>query len=221
MTKLRTFGLACFAAFLMAAAPRAATAQQKVSVDFRGGLGIPTGDLGNVEDMGPAFTVGLDVGIHPRIALRAEGGAEIYSGTDLSTGETAPNMTLTHFNGGVLFHLMPPASDQRFSADVNVGGGITILTSERRAYSIETPGGAGTAIVDYSNVYPAINAGLSLAYALSPQVDAFVSGQGSLTLAKENDLNSQQLALIAPEATTLKNVYSFPVAVGLRFNFQP
>lgn len=218
--RLRMFGLACLAALLTFTIPRPATAQQSVSVDFRGGIGIPTGALKDVEKIGPAFTVGLDIGIMPRIALRASGGAEIYSGTGLSTGVTGPNMTLTHFNGGLLFHLTPPESPSRFTADVNVGGGVTILTSNRRPYSVIENGTAGTVIIDYSNLYPAVNAGVTLGYALSSQAEAFVSGQGNLTFVKQTQ-DILNLALIAPEASALNKMFSFPVTVGLKFHFQP
>lgn len=219
--RLRMLGLVCLVALFAAVLPRGATAQDHVAVDFRGGVAVPTGNLADAEDIGPAFTIGLNIGLMPRIALRVSGGADILQGTDLSTGAQAPDITLTHFNGGVLFHLMPPASDSRFKADLNVGGGISIITSGREIFSTVVNGTPGTVIVDYSNLYPAINAGLLLAYQLAPQVDVFVSGQGNLTLADENNINSQQLALIAPETQPLKNVFTFPIAAGLRFNFQP
>lgn len=221
MIRLRTLGLACLAALVSAVAPRAVAAQQHVSVDFRGGIGIPTGDIGNVEKIGPAFTIGVDIGVQSRIAIRASGGADVLKGSTLSNGNVAPNFTLTHLNGGVLFHLMSPTSESRFKADLNVGGGITIMTSTRGEYSVIINGTAGTEIVDYSKIYPAVNAGLTLSYALAPQADVFVSGQGNMTFAKQDDPNSTALSLIAPEATTLKNVLTFPVTVGLRLNFQP
>lgn len=221
MMRLRMLGLACLVALFAAVLPRGAAAQDHVAVDFRGGVAVPTGALADAEDLGPAFTIGLNIGLMPRVAIRVSGGADILKGTDLSIGRKAPDLSFTHLDAGVLVHLMDPASESRFKADLNVGGGISVLTSGRETYSTVVNGTPGTVIVDYSKLYPGATAGLLLGYQLAPKVDVFVSAQGNLTLAKKDDPNSVNLGLIAPETQPLGTVFSFPISAGLRFNFQP
>lgn len=217
METCRKFACYVLVAMLGIFLPQSLTAQDRVSLDFRGGLSIPAGDLSTFVDASPGFTVGVDVPVHERVSIRVDGGADLYTGGEIenpvvAAGTEGADLSLVRFTGGAAVHLIR-AEDSRFLVDGNVGAGVGILTSERREFSL---GGGDVAIVDLSETYLTGQGGLLLGYRLSEQVSVFASGQAFLTLADEEDTFS--LGLLTTDGPP-ENLWSFPVSVGLKFDF--
>jgi catechol 2,3-dioxygenase-like lactoylglutathione lyase family enzyme len=207
----------------MAAAP--VDAQEAVTLDFAGGVGIPGGDLADFQDIGPAFDIGLNIRVHPRFSLRASGGAEIFDGAVIEnafdnsvTEQGFADFSTVHFNGGGVLHAV---NEGPLRVDFNGGAGVTILTSERR----ELSGAGGDAnlveIVDLSETYLNITAGLDIGYMVSEQVELFVGGDGHLFFMDEDGEAEGALNNIAPGLSAPSQGWTVPVAGGVRFHFEP
>lgn len=221
--KLASTVLGAFLALTMAAAP--VDAQEAVTLDFAGGVGIPAGDLADFQDLGPAFDIGLNVRVHPRFSLRASGGAEIFRGTEIenafdnSISENGfVDFSTVHFNGGGVFHVLP---DGPWRVDFNGGAGITILTSERGEFSGAGDDASLVEIVDLSETYFNVTAGLDIGYMVSEQVELFVGGDGHLFFVDETSEALGSLNNIAPGLSAPSSAWSVPVAGGVRFHFEP
>lgn len=217
--KLASTVLGAFLAVTMAAAP--VDAQEAVTLDFAGGVGIPAGDLADFQDIGPAFDIGLDVRVHPRFSLRASGGAEIFSGTEIEGAfdnnvatDGFADFSTVHFNGGGVVHAV---NEGPWRVDFNGGAGVTILTSERLEMSI----GEFTEVVDLSETYLNVTAGLDIGYMVSEQVELFVGGDGHLFFMDEDGENESALNNVADGLSAPSTGWTVPVAAGVRFHFQP
>lgn len=216
MQSSRTWTIVVIAALAVMFLPRGVVAQDAVEIDFRGGVSVPAGDLSTFVDPSPGFTVGVNYPLTERLALRFDGGADIFSGGEIDNtlvSQEGPDMSLIRFTGGLNYSLKDATEASPFLADVNVGGGIGVLTSNRRSFSGE---GGLTTTVDLSELFPAAGGGLLLGYRFADQAELFASGQAYLTMADEEDLSSlgQLTEDGAPET-----LWSFPISVGLRFSF--
>lgn len=220
--KLASTVLGAFLALTMAAAP--VDAQQAVTLDFAGGVGIPAGDLADFQDRGPAFDIGLNVGVHPRFSLRASGGAEILEGAQIENAFDASipengfvDFSTVHFNGGGVVHAV---NQGPWRVDFNGGAGVTILTSERGDFS-GAGDGTDTETVDISETYLNVTAGLDIGYMVSEQVEFFVGGDGHLFFMDEEGEAEGALNNIAPGLSAPSKGWTVPVAGGVRFHFEP
>jgi len=205
-------------------------AQEEVILDFSGGVGIPVADLGDYQDLGPAFQAGVDVRISERISARVSGGAEILAGK-VFDGDVQPNdpfllensladFSVVHFNVGPAFHVLPEGP---WNVDVNVGGGAVILTSQRQELSgvPQQGGGTGTAIIDLSEFAFNITGGLDIGYQFAEQVEAFVGADAHFFFLDEEDRNVAQLATVSPDLDAPETGFMLPLQAGLKFHFLP
>lgn len=221
--KLASTVLGAFLALTMAAAP--IDAQEAVTLDFAGGVGIPAGDLADFQDLGPAFDIGLDVRVHPRFSLRASGGAEIMQGAEISDAfdvtvaeDGFVNFSTVHFNGGGVVHAV---NEGPWRVDFNAGAGVTILTSQRGEFSGAGDDGSLVEIVDLSETYLNVTGGLDIGYMVSEQVEFFVGGDGHIFFMDEDGEAEGALNNIAPGLSAPSTGVTVPVAGGVRFHFEP
>lgn len=199
--------LSCLAAALalLACVPSGAAAQQRLSVEARGGLAVPAGDLADVVGVGGAFGGGVAFRVHPRVALRADFDALFMEGEE-ARGELLPGINLFHTVAGVEVTLVPAAgADGRFALTGNLGAGTTRLEIE----TFVAPGGETFRLRER---YATANGGVRLTYALGRSVNVVLGGQGYLTFADEDDT-----AVLGPlSVEPFSKVVSFPVTAGLR-----
>ncbi len=221
MNHVRSSVLAVLAGAALMLVPQTADAQQGITTDFEAGIGIPNGDMADVVDPGPAFTVGVNFRVHDRVSIRAEGGADLYKVTEVADltvdGETldGPDVTTTRLDLGLIFHAVQPGMGGGFWADIDVGGGYHILTTDR--YEIVTPTDVET--LDLSQGYLGAKGGLTLGYNFSDAVSAFVGGDAYLVPGDAQDLETFAEFDEIDEAP--ETHLSIPVQAGLRFHFQP
>lgn len=219
-----TFAITVLVAASVFALPWGATAQEAITTDFSGGIGVPAGDLGDAVDAGPAFTIGLNVPIHDVVSIRAEGGADFFRGKDALTavvdGTTfgtfeGPDITHARLNAGVVLHAITPEEEDRgLWVDADVGGGIAVLTTE--TFRRQT-GPNRVTTIDESNLYFGLKGGLDLGYRFHESVSAFLAGDAHLALADEDDWQEYRDLQVDPFGSVL----SFPFQAGLRFHFRP
>lgn len=226
--KIASTLLGAFLALTMFAAP--VDAQETVTLDFAGGVGIPVGDLADFQDVGPSFDIGVDLRVHPRFSIRGSGGAELLNGATIAAAPDAgirqngvADMSLIHFDAGGVFHAL---DDGPWRVDVNLGGGITVWDSERQEFTCTASsncGPGGIDIIDLAEITPNVTAGLDLGYMVSEQVEFFVGGDGHLFFLPDAEDNESVFALgrIADGLDAPERGWSFPVAGGVRFHFVP
>lgn len=216
------------------------SAQEEIILDVSGGAGIPVSDVGDFQDFGPSFQLGVDLRLNERFSARASGGASILSGK--SFGEDEPDInpndpflltneladfSVIHFNAGPVFHVLP---EGRWNVDVNVGGGVAILTSERQELTGvpivdpdtgEPTGAFGTAIIDLSELAPNVTGGVDIGYQFSQKVEAFVGADAQVFFLDEDDRDVAQLTSVAPELDAPETGFMLPIQAGLKFHFLP
>jgi hypothetical protein len=198
------FGAVLATAALLLALPGAARAQQQFQIAGRGGIGIPTGDLADIADVGPTFGLKLAYRVHPRVALRVDGDVEILGGADLNSGAQAPDLTLWHYNGGVEVEVLEPGRSP-WSLAVNAGAGATTFDSDQFA---GVSGGN-----DFSETYFSLNGGLEIGYDVQSNVRVYVAGQAYVIFADEQD--TAAFAALSPEVNAFDTVLSIPVTAGV------
>lgn len=223
--KLASTVLGAFLALTMVAAP--VDAQEAVTLDFAGGVGIPAGDLADFQELGPAFDIGVNIGLHPRFSLRASGGVEFMDG-QFPPNSTAgdqfdmPDQELIHFNAGAVFHALP--DNERVSLNLNLGAGATIWTSRFEEISVVANGTPGIVEVDVNEIGFGGTAGLDIGYMVSDQVEFFVGGDGHLFIIDDESDSVRELTLLSSSMgpdDAPSTGFSFPVAGGVRFHFEP
>lgn len=202
------FKLAWLAAALAlpACAPSRAAAQQRLSLEARGGLAVPAGDLADVVGVGGAFGGGFALRVHPRVALRADFDALFMEG-EQRPGVVLPGVNLFHTVAGVEVALVPAAAaaDGRFTVTGNLGAGTTGLEIE----AFVVPGGQTFVLRER---YFTANVGVRLGYALGRGVSVVMGGQGYLTFADDDDTAILEPLSVEP----FGRIVSFPVTAGLR-----
>ena len=194
-------------------------------LDVRGGAGIALDDLGelSIEEVGPAFGLGIGVRLSPQLALRVDADAILFPGDtqdedDPPTGEIdGPDMRLLHLTAGADLRLTPASWGLNLTAQV--GGGITQWEIDR--FDV----GAGP--VEFSEVYPTAMGGILLGYAFSPNVDLYLGSRAYVTFADEQDTR-MLVGIMEPEDEDdddaeedddeiISEAMSLPIYIGIRW----
>ncbi len=120
---------------ILVGAPLPADAQEvgRVTIEGRGGLSFPAGDLAKLSDLGPAFGGGLAIWFHPNFALKGDVDVGILDRAEDETGEfRTASMDLLHLSGGfeVAFDRWGDQS-QPLDFRLNVAAGSTNLNPVR------------------------------------------------------------------------------------------
>lgn len=206
---------------LLVAAPKAGATQEKpVNIDFRGGIGLPVGDLGDAADPGPAFNVGVNFGVAERVSVRLEGGAELYPGAvdleeEFQEGINPLSIDLIHLHGGLRYHAVRQADG--WFVDLGAGAGVTNLHIPR----VDAGVGNTTVILEVSELYLSANGGGTVGYQISEDVSVFLDGQAYLTFGEEEDTEDLVTILNAAGAdvSAFSTSVSLPVTAGVRLHF--
>ncbi len=191
--------------------PLDAHAQQRFSLEGRGGIAVPASDLADLEDVGANVGVGLAYNLSPRLALRLDASVDLLSGDDSQgPGPAVPDMNVYHYNLGLGYALLNPKTTN-WTLDTNVGaGGSTIDLDEFTVSGVP---------VDFSETYFSLNGGLKLGYNLSPSVNLFIGSQAYLMFTDEQD--TALLSVLSPELDPagFDTAWTFPVTAGFAIYF--
>lgn len=201
------YALSLAVAALLAWSAGDAAAQERWTFDGRGGVGIPTGDLEELTDVGASLGLGIAYWLSPRVAFRVDGDVDNLSGS----AATDPDFRLWHFNGGFEFRLTEPTRSP-WNISVNVGGGGTTIDTDD--FTLVGPEGAVTG--GFTQTYPALNGGLKIGYGISRNVDIFVNGGFNVTFTDDDDtiVFSQINPAVDPDGFSTAVV--IPITAGFR-----
>lgn len=177
-------------------APLPTAAQQGAwSVEWRGGISVPEGDLADWTDRGENWALGLTHRIHPRLSLRADGAWTILdpSGT---TGPGDPaeggHVNLYTYTVGVELELTQPRSRVtdgnlwEVALNAGVGGAswkVALDEFEQGAFNnSDTP---GDSVSSASSL--AVTGGLKVGYEAAEWLTVFAQNQGYIMLGDAAD----------------------------------
>ncbi|HKK27345.1 MAG TPA: hypothetical protein VKB18_04630 [Gemmatimonadota bacterium] len=192
MLQSRSFWTALLgAAFVALLLPGPARAQvgtavsvaRNLSVEGRAGIGVPAGNLSDMEDAGFSAGLGVSYRLADRIRVRADGDLETLLGKPRPTGLAAyPDLKLYHYGAGVDVELLRPilipwritagvgAGATTFAFDDLTSGGVTV-SPDKKTYLSTT----GFARVGYSPM---------------PLVDVFVQARAYLMFTSPEDFQA-------------------------------
>lgn len=201
-------------------------AAQSPPLDFdaTGGIGVPAGTLADIGDLGPAFDIGVNIGVTDRFAVRVDGGAALYDGVDLGEplgreGVNELDLDLIHLHAGGLYYLLPRNRDRSpFFATLEGSAGLTNFNVPRVATSV------GTDAIEFeiSELYFSTAGGVSLGYAVHEQVDLFANGRVHVVFGDESDTAELVQAVndvLDEPVDGLDTMWSIPVTAGVRLHF--
>jgi len=185
--------------------PVDAAAQDKLTVDARGGVAVPASDLADLFDVGPSVGVGLAYRLTSRVSLRLDGDVDILNGAS-GPGGDGPDMNIYHYNAGVAVNLIG-ADTRGWNVDVNVGAGASTFDSD----SFQVNG----TIRDFSETYFTTNGGVRVGYDVSRSLNVFVGGQAYLMVTDDSD--TAVFAQINPAADPngFDTAWTFPITAGV------
>lgn len=195
-----------FLALALAAAPAGAQDAGRLTrwtVEGRGGVAVPLGDVKDFSDAGALAGVGVAYRVLPRLWLRADAAAELLPGADWSeipavppdARGQGPDTDLYHLTGGLQLRLTHPARAD-WTLWLHGGAGWTELSAEETP---STGGGSFTRIT--------WNGGVSFQYPFSDRID--LVGRGDLYVASEGDAGPPHLG----------TVVTLPIGLGLQLHF--
>lgn len=158
---------------LSAGAAEAQRPERPVVLEARGGVAVPTFDISDLADIGPAFGATIGYFATDRVLVFGEGDFGFHSGADIDgTTESLSDVNVYHYMAKVGY-VVYQSPDGKLRILVNAGAGAMTFDPD-----VE---GAG------SNTYFAINAGGKLYYNFAEQVGFVFSPQGDIAFTSEDD----------------------------------
>lgn len=215
-TRRSTSILAAGLAALILSVPSPAAAQESgpgtIGITAGAGVGVPTGSLADVSDLGPAFLFATDYGVSRRLAVRGSVGSEVFESITAVGGE-GPTVRLFRLTVGPAVTLVSPTGDRglRFGAHGGIGG--TAFTAGRTLVGT----GSNVRAIDFTQVYLALDGGVDLVYAFSEAAGAYLRAGASLSFAAEEDM--EVFTFLDPAVEPFSSVVSVPITAGVRLVF--
>lgn len=186
-------------------------------LEASGGVALPLGDLGDVQDPGPAVEVGGGYWIHPRVAVRADGSLEFLEGSDAPEGGRAmPDMNVLRFHGGVDVIVLSPRPELTVLA--GAGAGAAVYDTDRFAEPVFNPA-TNEPEADFNETYFTSSGRLKVVYTVKPRIGVFGSGGARVSFADADDtaLFGAFDPDLAEEDTDL--LWTIPVSAGVEVRF--
>lgn len=251
MLRYRLLRSLLMAAVVMVAIPQAANAQAYASkiwsFDVNGGYVFPSGALGDVAKGGPTFGVGFGYAVSNLVGLRIGGDWDLLKGNEDNLAVSipspggpsqsdisgAPNITLTHLNGGIDFDFLNKP-DSKFKFQLYLLGGAVFVNSQKVDYrdpspedtedlGCDPPSGVTNCLIDWQDTYPEFKAGIRLGFEVGDCTPArarvcgeiAIFGGGNIMFGNEADTEPiTELYGTAP----FKTFIDIPVGINIRIN---
>jgi len=196
------------------ALPGAALGQAtgKVSVEGRGGVGLPVASMADITDLGGAFGGSLLWNFHPNWALRGDVDYIMLDDGEDSFGVTAsPPMNLLFFGGSVEVNFNSPKyQDLPFTFTAHVGAGAMQMKVDETF----DPGHPAAA---FDQTYPAFQGGARIGYQIKDWINVFVNGTVYFIIMDSND--TLVFDAVSPEVDNFDTGWVVPVTAGVRLTF--
>lgn len=216
---------AAAAIILLAAGAGRAEAQQTPrpwSFDARAGLGIPTGSLADLGDVGPAFGVGVAYEVRPRVAVRVDGDLSLYGGADFEAVDAkqdrGPDVSLWHLTASAEVELTDPARGLPWRITAIGGLGATVFDVDRFQVGVDNPRTGEEDVREFDQTALTLASGIRAAYELAPGLDAFGDLRWFLAFTDEDE-TAVFTEMSGTEVSPFSSASSFPLTVGVRARF--
>ena len=199
--------LAVLAMFAVPGTGMTQPATGKVSVDLRGGVAIPAGNMATITEVGGVAGASAMWNFTPNWAIRAD-----FDYMALNKGEDSfgvllsPPMDLMFFGGSFEVNFNSPKyQTMPFTFMLNVGAGAMKMTVD------DTYDATHSANV-FDHTYPAFQGGMKIGYQVKPWINIFVNGTAYFILMDSAD---------TPPAFgfDFNNGWVIPVTAGVRLTF--
>ena len=200
--------LAVLAVFAIPTAGLTQPATGKVSVDLRGGVAIPAGNMATITDVGGTFGASAMWNFHPNWAIRAD-----FDYMGLNKGEDSfgvlisPPQDLMFFGGSFEVNFNGPRyQDLPFTFTLNAGAGIMQM-------KVDDTYDAGHPANGFDQSYLAFQGGAKIGYQITPWINVFVNGTAYFILMDAADT--------PVFGDSFNNGWVIPVTAGVRLTFLP
>lgn len=221
MESVRRVGVIAAAAALLAWSPGQADAQDvSVGIDGWGGVAFPTSNLGEFQDFGPSFGLGVEYLVTDRVFVRASGAVDLHRGKEADDldgppgSPAAPDMTLFHYTAGVGVGLVPrDVSNWNLALSLEAGG-TSVTTDDFPAGATPPPGGT-----DFSETYFGLSPGLRVGYLFADRYDLFVRSQPHFAFSDTEDTAIFSQFDSGIDAEGFEDIWNVPVTAGLQVRF--
>ena len=200
--------LAVLAMFAVPTAGLTQPATGKLSVDLRGGVAIPAGDLADITNIGGTAGASLLWNFHPNWALRADFDyMKLDDGTDDFGILLSPPLDHMFFGGSIEVNFDGPRlQSYPITFMLNVGAGAMNM-------KVDDTFSPGHPANEFDHTYFAFQGGMKIGYQVRPWINLFVNGTTYLTLVKSGDTS------VFPLSDTFDHTWLFPVTAGVRLTF--
>lgn len=199
--------LAVLAVFAIPTAGLTQPATGKVSVDLRGGVAIPAGNMATITDVGGSAGASAMWNFHPNWAIRAD-----FDYLGLNHGEDSfgvlrsPPMDLMFFGGSFEVNFNGPRyQDLPFTFMLNAGAGMMNMTVDD-TYDAANPANG------FDHSYPAFQGGAKIGYQVAPWINIFVNGTAYFIMMDAADTSPAF-------GFAFNNGWVIPVTAGVRLTF--
>jgi hypothetical protein len=199
--------LAVLAMFAVPATGMTQPATGKVSVDLRGGVAIPAGNMATITEIGGSFGASAMWNFHPNWAIRAD-----FDYMGLNKGEDSfgvllsPPQDLMFFGGSFEVNFnRPRLGTVPLTFMLNVGAGMMSM-------KVDDTYDAGHSANGFDHSYPAFQGGMKIGYQVKPWINIFVNGTAYFILMDAADTSPAF-------GFDFNNGWVIPVTAGVRLTF--
>lgn len=195
---------------LLGAPGESAVAQEDPVAEVEPGAGIvlPTGDIGEIYDPGPAFEVGLSRWIAGPVHASVDFDLGLLSGVDDVAAEI-PDLRTWSFTGGLEVDVVDRrTSPWRITPEITAGA----VRFDSDALDVDQDGRPD----DLSDTYFTASGGLRAGRSISDRVGVYLSGTAQLLFADEED--TAVFEELDPSLEAFGTVITVPVTAGIRIS---
>lgn len=199
-----------FLLLLVGAPGESAVAQEDPVAEVEPGAGIvlPTGDIGDLYDPGPAFEVGLSRWIAGPVHASVDFDLGLLSGIDDAAAEI-PDLRTWSFTGGFEVDVVDRrTSPWRVTPEITAGA----VRFDSDAFDVDQDGRPD----GLSETYFTASGGLRAGRSISDRVGVYLSGTAQLLFADEED--TAVFEELDPSLEAFGTVITVPVTAGIRIS---
>lgn len=188
-----------------------ASAQQRLTVEGRGGVAVPAGRLADLTDVGPNMGVQIGYPMGGRLAVNLEGDLDLLQGAKL-TSSTAPDMRLWRYGAGLEAKLIEPRGrNERWTVTSNLAVGATTVDSEQ--FLVPNT----TTRRDFTHTYFTSGVGMRVGYAMNSRLSAQLGARAHWMSTSSKD--TQVLRSLDPaRLKAFSSAWTLPITLGLHID---
>lgn len=192
-------------ALLQAAAPDTAVAQQRsiFSLDARGGVAFPAGELSSFQKTGFSWGGGAAFWLTRVVGIRGDIQFDYLVGRSFPTGIKAPDLDLRHLGGSLVFNFPAPQwQSMPLTFMWDLGAGVTRWKT------------ASTATIPFDKSYFTGSTAATIGYQASRNINFFIGARAYLMIVDEQD--TIIWAALDPTVNTFTTAWSIPLFAGFQ-----